>query len=217
MSWLANSMGSLSVRVTSLPVHKSLPASGPLRPSLARLRREGVSGDAVGADVEYGDCHCSTGEMAGPDFDFAVGIGAASLMAELVLIDGDDIFVGEDGLDLRLHVGQVIAGEKRRGEHGPHGEVVAIFSQCEPAVANLEHVGIVPVAGAGVFGEACILIDDVDDAHPVGPDVAGGAPEVAAERRSPLPRSVQAVLAKGVNDGAAGGLEGFAHLDVGGD
>ena len=50
-----------------------------------------------------------------------------------------------------------------------------------------------------------------------GLDVAGGAPEVAAERGRPLPRRIPAVLAEGEDDGAAGGFEGFGHFVVGGD
>ena len=66
---------------------------------------------------------------ARPDFDFAVRVDAARLLAQRILIDGDDVAVGEDGLDLGLHVGQVVAGEQRRGEHGPHGEVGAVLGQ----------------------------------------------------------------------------------------
>ena len=48
-------------------------------------------------------------------------------------------------------------------------------------------------------------------------DVAGGAPQIAAERGRPLPHGVPAVLAERVDDGPASGLERFAHLVVGGD
>src|ERR1022692_219845 len=70
------------------------------------------------------------------------------------------------------------------------------------------------MAGACVFGEAGILIDDVVNTVPVSLDVAGGAPQVAAHWRRPLPRCIPAILAKRVNDGAAAGLERLAHLVV---
>ena len=111
---------------------------------------EGVGGVAVAADVDDGDGDGSALEIAGPDFDFAVRVGVAGLVAEWILVDGDDVFVGEDGGDLGLHLGEVVAGEKGSGEHGPHGEVGAVFFEREFAVADLEHVGVVPVAGACV-------------------------------------------------------------------
>src|ERR1019366_1111685 len=143
-------------------------------------------------------------------------VGTGSLAAELVLVDCDDVFVGEDGLDLGLHVGQVISGEKRRGEYCPHGEVGAVLSQGEIAVADFEHVGIVPVARPRVFGQASLLADDVVNAAPIGPHVTGGAPEVAAEGGRPLPNRIPSVLAEGVDDRVVGGLKGLAHLVVGG-
>ena len=151
------------------------------------VEMEGMGGDAVAARVEDGDGHGSAGERAGPDFDFTVSVDAAGLVAEAVLIDGDDVSVGEDGLDFRLHVGQVIAGEQGRGEHGPHGEVGAVLGEGELAVADFEHVGVVPVAGACVFFKSGLLLKDGVDAVPVGIDVAGGAPGVAAEGGRPFP------------------------------
>ena len=59
------------------------------------------------------------------------------------------------------------------------------------------------MSGACVFGEACLLIDDVVDAAPVGLHIAGGAPQISAERWCPLPRRVPAILAELVNDWAA--------------
>ena len=52
---------------------------------------------------------------------------------------------------------------------------------------------------------------------PVGLDVAGRAPQVGADRGCPLPHRVPAVLAEGVDDGPAGGLERLVHFLVGGD
>ena len=55
------------------------------------------------------------------------------LVAEAILVDGDDVGIGENGANLRRHVGQVVAGEQRRREHGPHGEVGAILGRREIA------------------------------------------------------------------------------------
>jgi len=182
-----------------------------------QAQMEGMGGVEVAAGVEDGDGDGSVFELAGPDFHFALAVDAAGLVAERVLVDGDDAGIGEDGLDLRLHVGQVVAGEQGRGEHGPHGEVGAVFSEAELAVADFKHVGVVPVAGAGVAGEAGLLLEQVVDAVPVGLDVAGGAPEVAAEGGRPLPDRIPPVLAEGKDDGAAGGFERLGHLVIGCD
>ena len=50
-----------------------------------------------------------------------------------------------------------------------------------------------------------------------GLNVAGGAPQIAADAGRPLPDRVPAVLAERVDNGAAGGLERLVHLVVGGD
>ena len=93
----------------------------------------------------------------------------------------------------------------------------AILGQRELAVAHFKHVGIVPVAGAGIGFEALLLAEDGVDAVPVGIDVAGGAPQVAAQRGRPLPDRIPAVLAEREDDRPAGGLQRLAHLVVGGD
>jgi hypothetical protein len=51
--------------------------------------------------------------------------------------------------------------------------------------------------------------------YKVGRNVASGAPQIAANRRRPLQHRVKAILAKGVNNGAASGLQGLVHLFVG--
>ena len=60
--------------------------------------------------------------------------------------------IGEDGERVGRHLGEVVARQQRRGEHRPQAHVGAVFVQGQLAVADLEHVGIVPVAGAGVLG-----------------------------------------------------------------
>jgi hypothetical protein len=71
-----------------------------------------------------------------------------TLNAELVLIHRDDVGVGEDRRHVRGHRAQIVARDERRRQHAPQREVGAILDGGHP-VANLEHVGIVPVPGAG--------------------------------------------------------------------
>ncbi len=92
----------------------------------------------------------------------------------------------------------------------------AVLVERELAVADLKHVGVVPVAGGGVLGEAGLAEADPGHAVVAGVDVVGGAPEVGADLRPPLPYGVPAILAEAVDHGAAGGEDGLMHLLVGG-
>ena len=61
-------------------------------------------------------------------------------------------------VNLGLHVGQVVAGQQWRGQHGPHGKVRAVLGQRQLAVAHFQHVGIVPVAGPGIVRQPLLLV-----------------------------------------------------------
>ena len=97
-----------------------------------------------------------------------------------------------------------------RGEDGPQAHMGAVFIGGHAAVADLQHVGIVPVSRAGVFGDRRLGIDDLH--HPlVGVVyVAGGAPQIATDLRAPLPHALAAVLAEAVHDRTLGGPQGIA-------
>ena len=103
------------------------------------------------AAVEEADGVAAIGQRLGPDFDGAFLGDADALFAELVLIDGDDFFVHEDVGDRRLHVADVVAGEQGRGQQAPEAHVGLVFGVGHAAVADFQHVGVVPVAGAGVL------------------------------------------------------------------
>ena len=102
---------------------------------------EGMRGVAIATGVDDGNCHGSAGEMPRPDVHLAVRINARGFTAQAVLVDGDHVAIGKDGLDLRRHVGQVVAGQQRRGQHGPQRKVGAILRKRKPAVAHFQHVG----------------------------------------------------------------------------
>src|SRR5712675_759836 len=63
----------------------------------------------------------------------------------------------------------------------------AVFVVGHAAVADFEHVGIVPVAGLGERGECVLPKADGGHGIPSIADVAGGTPSVAADFGSPLP------------------------------
>jgi len=128
MSWLANSIGWLSVSVTSWPVQRSLPLSGPFKPSLARLRWKGWLATRSEPTLRTAIAVAPRRD-AGSRPRLPRRRKRECLAAQLVLVDGDNGFVGQDGLDLGLHIGQVVAGQQWRSQHGPHGKVRAIFRQ----------------------------------------------------------------------------------------
>src|SRR6185369_8630576 len=78
------------------------------------------------------------------------------------------------------------------------------------AVADLQHVRVVPVAGTGVLRETAVGLRLGDHARPLVGDVAGGAPEVP-DRLGPGPRLVLTPFADRVRDGPAGLREGVPH------
>src|SRR6516162_5050739 len=103
----------------------------------------------------------------------------------------------------------------------------AVFGYGHAAVADFEHVEIVPVAGAGEGSEVGVEVGDVDDAivaavaglplllaFPSILNVAGGAPKIA-DAFGPKPWLVGAPLANAEDDGAAGGEQSLAHGGVG--
>ena len=112
-----------------------------------------VDGDfaAVPCAVEEADGDAAATEGFGPDVEVAAFIEAVALLAERVLIDGDRVLVHEDGLVGVGHFAEVVAGEQRRGEDDPEAHVGTVLVGGHLAVADLEHVGVVPVAGAAVL------------------------------------------------------------------
>ena len=159
----------------------------------------------------------SAGELAGPDGEVAVLGDALAGLAEGVLVDGDDLFVHQDGLVGSGHLAEVVSGQQGGGEDGPEGHVDLVLVGGHSAVADFEHVGVVPVAGAAVLCDVGLLVGDEDHLAVGVVDVVGGAPHLAADGGAKLPGFVEAVLAEAVEDGAVGGLEGVAHLAVGGE
>src|ERR1700761_2882978 len=115
---------------------------------------------------------------------------------------------------LRLHVAKVVAGEQRSSEDGPEAHVGSVLVERHSAVADLEHVWIVPVSGARVAGEPGLREADERHAIVLIGDVAGSAPEVSADLRAPLPNVAHTVLAETENDGPACGGQGLVHLTV---
>src|ERR1035438_824987 len=90
-----------------------------------------------------------------------------------------------------------------------------VFGVGHAAVADFEHVGFVPMSGFGVLLQVDLLNESqVRHGGPRIANVAGGAPEVAAHFRAPLPDLRVAVLAEAINNGPSGSTQRVAHLLV---
>src|SRR5712692_3975021 len=182
--------------------------------------RDGDIGVRVAA-IEQHDGATAVFHLFSPDFGVTVFADAAALHPERILIDGDDFLVGEDFLDVWRHVFQIVSGHERSREHAPEAEVGAVFSGGHAAIADFEHVGIVPMARAGVSFQTDLQIQNLGPAQPIFfaiptiGDVAGGAPEIADIAR-PEPGFVAAPFAEAENDRAAGGFQRVAHGGVSG-
>ena len=121
----------------------------------------------------------------------------------MVLVDRNDLRVHQDRLGLVRHRPQVVARNQGGREHGPETHVRAVFIGVHAAVADLQHVGVVPVARTGVRRNSDLAEADLVHGIPGVADVARRPPQVAADLGSPRPDIRQAVLAQAVDDGPA--------------
>src|ERR1035437_6922496 len=101
-----------------------------------------------------------------PHFQFAVLPDAHALMAGLILIDRDDFLVEQNLLDGVAHGAHVVPCQQRRGQHAPQAHVGAVFGVGHAAIADFEHVGIVPVARSGIFFATVLVETDVGHGVP---------------------------------------------------
>ena len=101
--WRGMVKTSVSLRTPrSLPAQRSRAWAVPeAKPACLRWRREAAHGAAVVGEVEDGVGDGAVGERACPDLGLFTGPDAVALLAELVLVDGDHVLVGEDGRDRR--------------------------------------------------------------------------------------------------------------------
>src|SRR5258706_3890100 len=125
-----------------------------------------------------------------------------ALLALGLLIDSDDLGVGQVFLGLGGHGSQVVSCEQGRGQDRPKRHVRTIFVAFHAAVANLQHVWIVPVSGTGKFLQAILAESNHRHSVVVIRDVSRGAPEISGSR-TPTPRSFHAPVANAEYDWAS--------------
>src|SRR5262245_6426733 len=149
-------------------------------PSYGNRRRRCTS-------VEHGNRDRTVGEGARPDLDVTRCRYATALPSCTVLIDCNDFAVRENIVNRESHRSQVVAGEQRRSENRPQAHVRAILVVSHRTVSDLEHVGIVPMSGPRVGPERVLTEANARHGIPGIADVAGRAPQVSTDVRSPLP------------------------------
>ena len=149
--------------------------------------------------------------MLAPDLDALVLAHPYCLLAQWILVDGNDFGVGDRLQRFRTQFCQVGSGKKRCCQHRPHAEVAAVFGVGETPVAYLQHVRIVPAARSAVLCQAGLAVNNATDGAPVGGNVMGGAPQVG-DILAPGPGLGDAVLGDAVDNVPPGFLECVAHF-----
>ena len=138
----------------------------------------------------------------------------ASCLGRLwILIDGNKILVHQDGERCLRHGGDVAADDQRSLGHGPKSEVGLLLFVREAAIADLEHVRIVPGSWSTSLEMLLALLKVVFDRGEVVEDILGCSPTVG-DRRSPAPRLLFTPIAKGEEDVTISGGERISHGSV---
>src|SRR5215472_9355178 len=89
-----------------------------------------------------------------------------------------------------------------------------IFVSRHPAIADLQHVRIVPVPGPNVRIDIKLTKADAVHRLPAIADVPGGAPQIAPDFAAPRPHIIATVLAEAEYDGSASFEQRIAHFLV---
>src|SRR6266481_430865 len=169
----------------------------------------------AGMSIEDADRLGSICKRTRPNLNRPNGTYTISLSACAVLIYGYDVFVGKQSDGLRGHGGKIVSGKQRRSENSPQAHVRSILVGVHAAVADFEHVRIVPMSRSGKARQRCLAKTNRLHARVMVVDVASGTPEIAAYACAPLPHRVVAILAEAVDDWTTSATHGIAHLDVG--
>src|SRR4029077_14379352 len=90
------------------------------------------------------------GKFSGPDLLLAGLPDAFALMSRWILIDRDDLAIREDVANGWGHVAHVVAGNQWRRQPRPDAHMSPALCVRHVAVADLQHVGIVPVSGPAI-------------------------------------------------------------------
>src|ERR1700748_84343 len=129
--------------------------------------------------VEDADRLRAVGQWAHPYFNRTYGTDAISLFSGPILINRDNIFVSKQGDGLRRHRRKIVSRKQRCGKDRPQAHVGPILVGVHTAVADLEHIRIVPMSRTCKASQSSLAKPDRLHSRVVIVDVAGGAPEIA--------------------------------------
>src|SRR5260370_21518024 len=93
------------------------------------------------------------------------------------------------------------------------GHVRAIFVAIHAAVADFQHVGIIPLARSGKRFQSVLRKTDEGHAVIFIADISGCPPEVA-RLRPPMPGSLHAPISNAEDDGSSCLFYGIAKLEI---
>ena len=134
------------------------------------------------------------------------------LLADGILVDGNEITVGQELQSVVLDACHIAADEQRRVHRTPHTEVRLILF-CRHAASHLKHIHVVVVPTMAVCGQRQVLPNDASHRFPGIGDVGGRTPRgshVAHPRAWIVPPAhVEPHLAPGILDGLADGRIAF--------
>ena len=83
------------------------------------------------------------------------------LHAAPILIDSDHLSIRQNQSRGVAHGSEIVAGDEWRVEQCPETEMGDVLAIRHPAVAYLEHVGIVPGVWSRIRLEADLLVEDL--------------------------------------------------------
>jgi len=137
----------------------------------------------------------------------------ASLYTQRILVDSNNFIIHENVTGVLRHLCDVATDDKRCLGKSPEREMCAVFISGHAAVANLQHVGIVPATRTSIISPEIVLIDDASHAVPVVTNVSGGTPAVA-DGLGPLGRIVNTPFTHGEEDGSACLVQSITHRRI---
>ena len=114
--------------------------------------------------IEHANGFRAIGERARPNFQWTFGPNSIGLIAERILVDGDHFFICKQRDGFGRHLREVVACEQRRGEKRPKAHVRAIFVGFHAAIADFQHVRIIPVSGESKLGKSGLTESDIGHA-----------------------------------------------------
>src|SRR6185437_14211838 len=144
------------------------------------------------AEVEYSYGNPSVGQRLYPDLLISIFGNARRLFAQTVLVDGDHIAIEEDVLCRLRHAPEIVTCQQRSRKQAPQAHVSSVLLVCHASIADLKHVGIIPVSRRSLWGQIILVKSDLRHTLPVVADIAGRTPQICTYSGSPRLHIAQA-------------------------